>query len=99
MLGAASIAFGLAVLGVNAAFIFGSGRYYGTLFIIGLPLVTVGFWTLLTGKTNTPHASGPKPPLWWTICFYALVVLSVCFGLYLAIHLNKPGALDFLLGP
>ena len=99
LLGVATIVFGAAVLGVNVALIVGSGRYYGTIFILGMPLVTMGLWTLVTGKTNTPHASGPKPPLWWNIGFYALLVASVCYGLYLAIHLKKPGALDFWLGP
>jgi hypothetical protein len=93
------MAFGLALLGGNAAYIVNSGRYYGSLFILGLPMVAVGFWSVVTGITSAPQAKGPKPPLWWNVVSVGLAVVSVCYGLYLAIHLKKPGALDFWLGP
>ncbi len=99
LLGAAVMAFGLALLGGNAAYIVNSGRYYGSLFILGLPMVAVGFWSVVTGITSAPQAKGPKPPLWWNVVSVGLAVVSVCYGLYLAIHLKKPGALDFWLGP
>ena len=95
LLGVGMIGLAAIMLGLNVSLLVGSGRYYGSMFIMGIPFLAMGFWSLITGKTNAPQATGPKPPTWWHVGFYALVVLSVCLGFYLAIHLKKPGALDF----
>jgi hypothetical protein len=99
LLGLVQFGFGALVLGVNFAFIVWDHSYSGTMFILGIPLLAMGMWTLLTGRTQAVQVTGPKPPLWWLVGFYTLLVVSLLFGIYLAIHLRKPGALDFLLQP
>jgi hypothetical protein len=87
LLGLVQLLFGAALLGMNIAMIVWTQRYYGALFILGLPMISIGVWTTATGMTPT-HA-GPKPPLWWMIGFYSCGAIGLLSGLYLAIHMGK----------
>jgi hypothetical protein len=87
-LGLVAMGVGLALLSVNVALLMGTGSYKPMLFIAGCPISGMGLWTALTGIAP-PRAGDPRPPLWWSIVFGAILVVGVCTGLYLAIHLGK----------
>jgi membrane-bound ClpP family serine protease len=87
LLGTVLIGVGIGVCALNLLLIKLLGIYFGGLFVVGLPALFIGIWTLVTGRTNT--ALREKPPQWWTIGFYVSLALGLLTGLWLAIWIPK----------
>jgi membrane-bound ClpP family serine protease len=86
-LGTVLIGAGIGVCALNLLLIKLLGIYFGALFVIGLPAVFIGAWTLFTGRTHSGQRE--KPPQWWTVGFYVSLTLGVLAGLGLAVWIPK----------
>ncbi|MEY4580612.1 MAG: hypothetical protein RL701_5315 [Pseudomonadota bacterium] len=87
LLGLVQIAFGVAAILINVLLLALLERYYAVFFVMGGLALAIGSWTLITGRTNS--ALPDKPPQWWTVGFYAAMVVGVLGGLYVSIALGK----------
>lgn len=89
-LGIVMIGVGIGICALNLLLIALLGIYFGGLFVLGMPAVFIGAWTLFTGRTQS--ASPGKAPRWWTLGFYASLALGLLSGLGFAIWIPKiPG--------
>jgi membrane-bound ClpP family serine protease len=92
LLGTVLIGAGIGVGALNLLLIKLLGIYFGGLFVIGMPALFIGIWTLFTGRTHS--ALSQKPPQWWTLGFYASLALGLLAGLWLAIWIPKLSPTD-----
>src|SRR5437868_6948216 len=79
--GALFLGIGLALEGVNGAFLVNDNTFYPKLLLIGAVLMPLGFWMLVTGiayDKNNPV----KPPTWWTAGAVALSLLGLGLGIF-----------------
>lgn len=89
-MGSAMIGVGIGVCALNLAMIALLDIYFGALFVVGMPAVFIGAWTLLTGRTQS--AGREKAPRWWTIGFYVSLAIGLLAGLGFAMWIPRiPG--------
>ena len=77
---------GVAMLSTNYLYITQRGEFFGSLFILGLPLALTGPWMVIAGRSSV---NGGHQPLWWKFGTYTLFGFGTLGGLFLAITLRK----------
>lgn len=86
--GALLLGIGLALEGLNVAFLVSDNTYYPKLLIIGAGLIPYGFWSLVTGITYDKN-SAVKPPIWWTLGAVAMGVGGIIAGVAVSVMLSE----------
>jgi hypothetical protein len=86
-LGTVMVGVGIGVCALNLLLIKLLGIRFGGLFVVGLPALSIGTWTLLTGRTYS--ALREKAPQWWTTGFYASLAVGLLLGLSVAIWIPR----------
>lgn len=86
--GALLLGGGIALEGINGAFLMNGNTFYPKLLIAGAVLIPLGAWTLATGIAYE-KGSAIKPPLWWTIGAVLLGLVGLAAGISLTAWLQE----------
>lgn len=86
--GALLFGLGVALEGINGFTLVNDNTYYPKLLMVGLVLMPLGAWSMITGIAYDKN-SAVKPPAWWTAGAVILCLIGLALGIGITFWLSE----------